>query len=665
MTRRLLRRLHRDQRGGVLVFVVGFIPVAIAVGAFVIDMGNGFEHRRHLQTQADAGVLAAAQEFSGCFLDEDATNAAIELQALDYSGAVHNEQIGPPDAQSRVDPRINATSYDAASYSDGEPCDTGFVDLKLTEKDAPPFFAFVGNHDYRAHARVQAFRLRSSDKMLPIAVEDPTPEKARAIFVDEATGDVLAKAPLDPKSSQNGLAIWDNSAAPADVPITAEHVGVRVALGGASSTDCADALVACYDQGDPNRGIVHIQGWSGEGTVAQYADGSHDPPRVRSVTLERGTEAGRCDDPYFSSSSGTCTIHVRATVDFGPDAVATVGAKLTANVGGRDYGMVHDPATGEWSSGVVPVPPLSGPQDVVLEWERSEGKVRFPADNDDGYVIADCKRRDCKGSFGVQQRVFSATPDRSGKIALAQVSEDSQPPWANSLLRNSLQPCTTAPLPSCRRLVVKIGVEGTLALSQPDDPPVRMRVAEGSQTQLLDCAKEKSVVEELATGCPHSYTRNTGRPCPGNATALWATPEPWDCVAAETGDKTNAIPQGLNRRILGSEKPTDCTAPNHWPNYQAGDPRILLVFITPFGAFSGSGQDTKPVLKLATFYVTGWTGRGSGFNNPCQDEGDDPAEPAEIVGHFINYTEITNDGGAGDNPCDFGSIDACTAVLVE
>jgi len=39
----LFARLHRDQRGSVLLFVIGFLPVAIGAAAFVIDVANGAE----------------------------------------------------------------------------------------------------------------------------------------------------------------------------------------------------------------------------------------------------------------------------------------------------------------------------------------------------------------------------------------------------------------------------------------------------------------------------------------------------------------------------------------------------------------------------------------------------------------------------------------------
>src|SRR5262245_3668754 len=114
----LFARLHRDQRGSVLLFVIGFLPVAFGVAGFVIGVANGAEHRRHLQLQADAGALAAAQNFNGCFLDPNTANTAIESTALSYSGSDYNPQVGAGDPQSRVLQRVNATTYTSASFSD-------------------------------------------------------------------------------------------------------------------------------------------------------------------------------------------------------------------------------------------------------------------------------------------------------------------------------------------------------------------------------------------------------------------------------------------------------------------------------------------------------------------------------------------------------------------
>jgi hypothetical protein len=138
------------------------------------------------------------------------------------------------------------------------------------------------------------------------------------------------------------------------------------------------------------------------------------------------------------------------------------------------------------------------------------------------------------------------------------------------------------------------------------------------------------------------------------------------------------VPAGLNTRILGTDKPTTCTNPNHWPDlngdgqpdYDVGDRRIVPVFLVPFGSFSGSGSGTVPVQDFAFFYVTGWTGQGGGFNNPCQGNGDDPVpgnDSAFIVGHFIKYVQNPNEGGSGELPCDFdpNSLGGCVAVMTK
>jgi hypothetical protein len=222
---------------------------------------------------------------------------------------------------------------------------------------------------------------------------------------------------------------------------------------------------------------------------------------------------------------------------------------------------------------------------------------------------------------------------------------------------------------------VKIGLTGGLALSTTTGPPVRLRVSVqngSSQTQSLDCDPNLSTLrEQLANGCAPLYRRhlNSDAACPDSKSDLFARPNPpaWDCVALKTGNATNQVAQGLNQRVFGTQSPSSCTQPNHWPNWAdfPGDPRVILVMITPFGALGGSGSTTVPVTGFATFYLTGWTGQGSGAN-PCIGHGDEaPRDEGEIVGRFINSVEIPNNGGAGEESCDFQAIDPCVAVLVE
>lgn len=206
---------------------------------------------------------------------------------------------------------------------------------------------------------------------------------------------------------------------------------------------------------------------------------------------------------------------------------------------------------------------------------------------------------------------------------------------------------------------LKPGLQNAQSVS---DPIVSLKVAGGgSQNQGLDCDPDKpNIRTELAEGCGPTYVVNDGQPCPGAVNALWGTPEPWKCVAINTGAAVGQVTQGMNLRILGAENPSACTAPNNWasfPNLPEGDPRIVDVFLTPFGAFGGSGSATVPVTGFATFYVTGWD------NGGCQGQGDDPAGQGSIVGHYIKHIDTLNTGGGGEEFCDYDSVGSCVAVI--
>ncbi len=637
-----------------IITVAFFMPVFIAFAVFVLDVGNAFEHRRHLQLQADAGALATGQEFSRCFTDPAGANEAIKQRAIEYSGEAQNPQIGGPDAQGRVLTTLNSADYEGPSGSLGEPCESAFIDVKLTEQDAPPIFNVLSLHDYHAHARLRVLRLQASENLLPIAAEDPVPRWARVIFVDESTGLELASSELQPAGSQGDLAIWDNAATPAAVPISAEHIGVRLALSGdPEGGTCLDELVACYDLDAVTRGVTHIRGWTSDGSAVPGS-----PPIARGVELYSST----CDDPYFTSTA--CTIGVRSRVDFAVNPAT--GAEVTATVAGTAYTLGYDAANGTWASGeTIPVGPGTGPVDVTLNWAQTTGFV-----GPDTCKVGGGNK--CKGTFGALQRTFGSEPTRSGPIALAQVYESGAPS------SNSFERCG-ANLSTCTHdLVVRLGIEGALELSEVGGPPVRLRIVQGSQNQSLDCdpgQDRTSLRDELWLGCRPAYTRNTGTPCPAHPNDLG--PQPWSCVAVQTGAAANQIAAGLNCRILidpppppnpdqCSGKTDDCTSPNLWPDVRSGSSRVVYVIVTPFGSFAGNGTGTVPVLRMAAFYVTGWMGQGGGFDNPCLAQGDElPRDNAEIVGRFIKYVETPNNGGAGEDSCDLTSVDVCAAVLVE
>jgi hypothetical protein len=161
------------------------------------------------------------------------------------------------------------------------------------------------------------------------------------------------------------------------------------------------------------------------------------------------------------------------------------------------------------------------------------------------------------------------------------------------------------------------------------------------------------------------------------------------------------VPAGLNARLYnGNDSPNTC-APvdslghNNWhlfdPNYTPtgpadtrgqdgfpnGDPRVLNAYITTYGAFShvNGTSGSVPVIGFGHFYVTGYTGSGGGFKNPCEAASpsnygglypDDPVPNGDsglIVGHFIRFVDSV--GGDGTTTCDPNSIFACVVVMTK
>src|SRR5262245_39981721 len=114
------RTRHLSQEGGqVVVLFALLIPLFFAIGAVVLDVGNWYVHKRHLQTQVDAAVLAAAPSFAGCFNDQSIANSSIASTALGYAGdalrdpTTFNRQVADPSAPAASHIRVvlNADRY--------------------------------------------------------------------------------------------------------------------------------------------------------------------------------------------------------------------------------------------------------------------------------------------------------------------------------------------------------------------------------------------------------------------------------------------------------------------------------------------------------------------------------------------------------------------------
>lgn len=664
-----ITRSARDASGAVLIFVALMLPVLIGMGGLVVDVGNWFAHKRHLQVQADAAALAGAGKFripcdSSAIVAETAKYSSVE-----YGGSIpgpgYNPQIVTP--VGGLHRLVNQVQTDGSVvtskrfYGDqgpvddtvalGDPCKAMMVDVKLTETDLPWFLKVAQVPFINAHARVEIRKKTLSVGALPVGVPEVGPQRAKAIYVDEATGDVIASTELKRTGTANGLALWSNAGAlPAErlVMVNRKDIGVRIVLSQSSSTNCGDPLVNCYGAGTNTAivanapGLVHVRGWSSDPTATATA------PVARNVDLLPGT----CEDGGFTAiaAASPCTVDLNATVDFGstPPALASTrifalrtGAKAAAGV------ALAAPTTagGAWTGGAVPVTRGEGAVGIDLRWGTG------CTSNEESSCTA-------SGPLGTVQRSFAGNESLavSGPIKLLRLTAGGAPP------ANSFERCATC----IQDLVVTLGLKPSLQNAKDEsDPIVTLKVAGGgSQNQALDCDPDQpNIRDELANGCGPTYKVNDGQSSCLTTTPLWASPQPWNCVVISTGAVVGQVTQGLNLRILGDTNPSLCTAPNNWASFDEGlppgDPRVVEVFLTPFGAFTGSGGTTVPVTGFATFYITGWD------NGGCQGQGDDPAGQGEIRGHYIKYIDTLNNGGGGEELCDFdpSSLGSCVAVF--
>jgi hypothetical protein len=645
---RSIADLAAREDGGILVFVAMLAPIILLFLAFTVDIGNWWVHKRHLQLQADAAALAGGALLGGCFNDPATANVAIADEATRFGGAAgssYNEQLGGTKTG------IVSLAYQSNTYpsgavdADGDtetepPCDTESLmfDVKASEVGVPLFLrpllelvvpgTSLADPTINTHARVELKQVEIQEGMLPVAVPDLRFTYVFATFVNEVSGAELGTVQLAKAGTSGGDQLW-NATTPISVTIPSAHVGVRIRLVGGSdpAAACGTLYTECYDADSAN-GVVHIRGWNSAAAA----------PAARNVWLLPGDCA---PDAYFATAA--CSAGIQAEVDLGALHPLT-GTGITADVWASVDGNGHYSLAPGGTAGLVTWTatsglPLSGsgPHDVELhwKWEQTTGTWNGKSCKINGNP---CK---ADGTFGPVQRAFLAG-GRSGPLRSVQVYESG----VSTSGSNSFGTGTA------HTLGVSLAVTGSLKVqSSATDPVIELRVT-GSQNQSIDCDPEiANLRDEINQGCGPAYKLNKTLACPAY-NLLWTLPEPWECVKTQTGGAVGQVEQGLQDRILGGAN--TCTAPINWPNYEMDDPRIVPLLITPFGTFSGSGNDIVPVIDFAAFYVVGWN------SDPCP--GAYPVPKGYIAGHFIKYAE-PNPNGAGENVCDPELITPCVPVM--
>jgi hypothetical protein len=341
------------------------------------------------------------------------------------------------------------------------------------------------------------------------------------------------------------------------------------------------------------------------------------------------------------------------------------------------------------------------------------------------------------------QRAFMGNIDVSGPVKWLRLTQDAA--CDGSIDAGDYQdgPAAThaSNTPAC--FYVDMGLKGGLAQDQ-DEPPIVFSEGTGpSQMGSLDCdpniQQGQILTDGVIRGCSPFYAANkfdTNPLCPPSDqffTLPKAAPfddwPPLDCVKTRPTGSMNQLLTGLNARLFNDETNPSCPAEltenglpvftpgrNYWHranNTYAGanftwdgdtpfypddgnvyslrdvDPRLVRLFFTPYNTFTGSGQETFPVVGFGSFYITGY-GRIAGNGNlqigdPCGDgsnfagypitanepppdlnTGGSNASGTVVWGHFVkNVVPAAGTTPSGILCRPVETFDPCVAALVE
>jgi Putative Flp pilus-assembly TadE/G-like len=754
MLMRFVRRLRsslRGQRGTVMVLVAAALFPIFGMMTFAIDVSHWFDYSRNLQNRADAAALAGgtqygticfqssfgdqwtglqsavgkwAQLYSGPGLGEPAdenTNpnpaANVPYSDLDVATATGT----PPSPVYKNQPNLqlgslndyyvllNANNYadkggknfamgdfcnsdPAKDMTDKDPGDPGaMVDVKVTQRQLPNFIPLFNVHpNIEAHARVEIQQIQS-EVTSPIAVNDASfIPCVTANFLD-ADGSVIAHEALHRSSndpSDPDYNLWSTSTGTTvNVPSgNTDPVTVQLFLNNCSTTSPTGIHYDYFDNNGNEKqlGLVYIHNW---GSPAS-------PPATPEIVSGGVTLTGSADtpcDPYFQTSSGACSVDVRANIGFATppagvsyDFRAVDGTDPTTNFKALDNGgggTVYTTAS-SFSFGSD-----SGPHPIHIFYAQLGGKIGNQTCNTSGDPWVP-SNKNCRVDLGVQQRAFSGINGTNlcsdpafdtGPMQWISVGDVAGGSGANAFAGGSNP-----------TLYVTTSIVG-LSNSGPTDPPICLRVAEKTShaTGFIDCGQGNGTPNDqnaLQNGCPNPVQINTRVAADG---ALTCTPSisPADCVQNNPGESSPVL-KGLDN-LIGNPAPGNCET-NYWPynpntrlssedvtHVSLDDKRALVMIITaPTDMAVAHGTSDIPVRDFAVFYVTGWSTGNGGVqgctgptdpNNPALSGANDPPPPGagsgEIWGHWTSLAVPSGLGTSNGKQCKFTEFGNCIAVL--
>src|SRR5579862_8458993 len=203
------------------------------------------------------------------------------------------------------------------------------------------------------------------------------------------------------------------------MPASGHPVTVQLFLNNCANTNPTGITYDYFDSKghEQQLGLAYINNWGSPGA----APGANGAPIVigasgselGGVTLT-GAAGGACD-PYFTTSTGNCSVGVHADVQFQPfSPLKGQQYFLRANIdGGNPISLTQSGAPNGtvWDSGgnTFTIPSDSGPHTITIDWAQLGGTVGGNACKPVGFANPFAAANKCNGTFGTQgtQRLFS------------------------------------------------------------------------------------------------------------------------------------------------------------------------------------------------------------------------------------------------------------------
>ena len=683
----------KNEHGQTWTMFALLLPIILFIAILSVDVGNWWVHKKRLQTQVDAGALAAGPIFSECFREDDTiANQRIAAEAVKYAGdfrrdaASLNRQVQEPGdvyialngsrywQQSDGD-TAPITGYGLDYTMDGDPTTTGidpsdpcsakFLDVKATDDEVFPLWGRIQNwRDFplsvspKTHAKVEARKLQGLSGFLPWAVPEVNPRTVAALFVDQTESDqvdsvTLLDGPADPSDTEtlNGEAAarWSGLASVNVVNQTGmivftsrQELDYPDFAGKSLSVICAMPTAACYGGNTNTSGIEFIRGTPvtqavtpGGPVILQTVELTTLPPPAGIPNPPSTVSCATTDPdsaPYFLFNAD-CEVRIRARIEFGslpsPREVRVNGNGPNCNSGGT----VLELRDGWWeSTWLGTIPARSRQNGYTLCWSAGRGR---------GARSGDWGGQLMQMAYAAYTEVRAGTPG-SGPIVSSTIRSSPLggcPTYGNALDTGTQTVC------------IDVGLQPPLREVGASDPPIFLRVAGGSLNQTLDCDHQLQPEDEIRDGCKTPYQVNTRdlvcEPSPTyNPSNLPPRPlpppdpDPWpDCIEANPGNVESAS-KGLAARFEDGPPEGASCPPNLWDTYRlngelppSDDPRVVTLVIAEYGEFDSEGIKVLPITKFAGFYVTGWfTKTAPPMANGCPDNDPPPPPPAVRCG---------------------------------